>query len=84
MTSASQTAAQINSSIFDYNMYNGDWCFNNVGSQIRYGGRGKPLKEMTVVELRQVAKQFAITGRSTMKKAELVKTIRARAKSMKR
>lgn len=73
------SAAQINQDILAYNTANHDWCLN--GGQ---KGAGKPLKEMTVSELRQVAKRMSISGRSTMKKEELIKAIRKHANANKK
>jgi hypothetical protein len=40
-------------------------------------GKKMNLNEMTVPELRKIAAQFKITGRSTMKKAELIDALNA-------
>jgi hypothetical protein len=71
--------AQINQAILSYQTATHDWCLNNPQS-----GAGKPLKEMTVVELRQVAKRMDIVGRSTMKKSDLIKAIRKVANANRR
>lgn len=44
-------------------------------------GGGKPLKEMGVSELRDIAKGFGIPGRWSMKQAELVQAIRNKARA---
>lgn len=42
------------------------------------GNPNRPLEERTVEELRNLASQLKIDGRSKMKKKELIKAIRAR------
>jgi hypothetical protein len=79
MSASSQS--QMNSDILAYNTSNHDWCLNNQNGQT---GGGKALKDMTVTELKPVAKRMSIAGRSTMKKEELVKAIRKAAASAKR
>lgn len=73
------SATQMNQDILAYNTANHDWCLNNPQN-----GAGKPLKEMTVAELKQVAKRMNIVGRSTMKKEDLVKAIRKHANANKK
>lgn len=69
----------INEAIYSYTIDNLYGCQGNVNII----GGGKPLKELTVIELREIAKQLNIKGRWGMKQDELVKAIRQKARAKK-
>jgi len=48
---------------------------NNTINEPLISKEEKELKEMTIAQLKQVAKKLSISGTSTMKKAELIKAI---------